>query len=118
MWVQDEIKDYGKYESLSFIDFLEGVGRVAHLKALPTFVDLERLGYSDVFEWSRARDTSIEDLKEDVAEEERRPLSEKLEVFLDLVFRMLHYDPSQPESEFSHDALLKIIKKKDKELGP
>ena len=47
-----------------------------------------------------------------------RPLSEKLEVLLDLVFRRLYWDPNGPEQAFSYDGLLKIVKKMDKDLGP
>ena len=82
MWVQDKIKDYSKYESLSFIR-LPGRGRSADLKALFTLEKIERLGYRDIFEWSRS--TSTEDVRVDVVENERGPLSEQLEVFLDLV---------------------------------
>ena len=47
-----------------------------------------------------------------------RPLYAKLELLLDLMFRRLFYDPSQPEVAFSYDGLLKLIKKIDKDLGP
>lgn len=119
MWVQDEVKDYAKYESLYFVDFLEALGRVADLKALPAQSELERNGYSDVFEWLRSREAMSDDVGlETHRSGEAPPLSEKLTVLLDLVFRMLHYEPSQPDSIFSYDSLLKIIKKKDKEMGP
>ena len=42
----------------------------------------------------------------------------KLELLLDLMFRRLFYDPAQPESQFSTDGVLKIVKKIDKDLGP
>eukprot|EP00210_Caulerpa_lentillifera_P000601 g582.t1 len=119
MWVQDEIKDYAKYESLSFVDFLEALARSADLKLLPTRFELEASGYRDISKWMR--DSSNEGI---LAKQDGRhgnsftPLYTKLEIFLDLVFRMLHYDPSETKSEFSHETLLKMIKKKDKELGP
>ncbi len=47
-----------------------------------------------------------------------RPLHNKLEMFLDLLFRRLYWDPSQPEVPFNYDGLLKLVKKIDKELGP
>ena len=40
----DEIKDYAKYTSLTFIDFLEALGRVADMKNLPLESDLEAAG--------------------------------------------------------------------------
>ena len=118
MCVQDEIKDYGKYESLSFTDFLEALGRAADLKALPSRDDLETNGFSDVFQWHQARDASTETAIAEINDCRDKFLSDKLDVFLHLVFRQLHYDPSQPESEFSHESLLKLVKKKDRDLGP
>jgi hypothetical protein len=47
-----------------------------------------------------------------------RPLYAKLSLLLDLVLRRLHWDPAQPESAFSAEALLRMIKRIDKELGP
>jgi hypothetical protein len=47
-----------------------------------------------------------------------RPLYVKLEGLLDLLFRRLYWDPSQPEVAFNADGLLKLVKKIDKELGP
>ena len=118
MWVQDEIKDYIRYESLSFIDFLEALARVADRKALPNRYELDRSGFRDIMDWYRGRDGAIEEFDVSSDREEDTPLGAKLEIFLDLVFRMLHNDPAQPESEFSHEALLKMVKRKDKELGP
>lgn len=47
-----------------------------------------------------------------------RALVGKLDALLDLMYRRMYHDPSQPENEFNQDALLKMIKKVDKELGP
>ena len=44
MYVVDEIKDYARYTCLSFIDFLEALGRVADMKSLPTASDLDVAG--------------------------------------------------------------------------
>ena len=46
MMVVDEIKDFARHESLSFVDFLEALARVAELKSLPSFSDLEDAGYA------------------------------------------------------------------------
>jgi hypothetical protein len=47
-----------------------------------------------------------------------RPLYAKLELLLDLIFMRLYWDPAQPDSAFSSDALLRMIKKIDKDMGP
>lgn len=47
MMVVDEIKDFAQHESLSFVDFLEALARVAELKSLPSFSDLQDAGYAD-----------------------------------------------------------------------
>jgi len=47
-----------------------------------------------------------------------RPLYAKLELLLDLMYRRLYWEPSQPESVFSVDALLRAVRKIDKDLGP
>ena len=47
-----------------------------------------------------------------------RPLYPKLEQLLDLMYRRLYWDPTQPDSSFSVDALLKGVRKVDKEMGP
>ena len=40
----DEIKDYQKYISITFIDMLEALGRVADMKNLPLQSDLDAAG--------------------------------------------------------------------------
>jgi hypothetical protein len=47
-----------------------------------------------------------------------RPLYAKLELLLDLIFRRLYRDPAQPDSAFSYDVLLRMVKKMDKDMGP
>ncbi len=46
MLVVDEIKDFARHEALSFVDFLEALARVAELKSLPSYSDLEDAGYA------------------------------------------------------------------------
>ena len=48
MVVVDEIKDFARHESISFVDFLEALARVAELKSLPSFSDLEDAGYANL----------------------------------------------------------------------
>ena len=40
----DEIKDYQKYTSITFIDMLEALGRVADMKNLPLQSNLDAAG--------------------------------------------------------------------------
>lgn len=44
MYVLDEIKDYSRYTSLTFVDFLEALGRTADMKSLPSAQELEEAG--------------------------------------------------------------------------
>lgn len=41
-----------RYTSLSFIDFLEALGRVADAKSMPTASDLDAAGYPSILEWA------------------------------------------------------------------
>ncbi|GIL66635.1 hypothetical protein Vafri_20126 [Volvox africanus] len=155
MYVIDEIKDYARYTCLSFTDFLEALGRVADMKALPSSSDLDMAGYDNILEWSLDKERmegggldnkggggtgaaggsgdggdgptapvggSLDIFRPRASAgfntPKTRPLYIKLEMFLDLVFRRLYWDPSQPEIPFNYDGLLKLIKKIDKDLGP
>ena len=44
MYTIDEIKDYTKYSCITFVDFLEALGRVADMKSLPSSSDLDLSG--------------------------------------------------------------------------
>jgi hypothetical protein len=173
-----------RWTSLTFIDFLEALGRVADAKSLPTASDLDAAGYPSILEWAidkerlegsagstaaapaaaaatqapAAAAASIDASAPTAAGEgaaaaaaaaaqvpaaaapapafgnvpeifrarqsarfgapKPRPLYAKLELLLELVFRRLHYDPAQPDSAFSHEGLLRMVKRIDKELGP
>eukprot|EP00879_Flechtneria_rotunda_P024201 GHRR01025649.1.p1 GENE.GHRR01025649.1~~GHRR01025649.1.p1 ORF type:complete len:986 (+),score=357.96 GHRR01025649.1:892-3849(+) len=48
MFVIDGIKDYSRYTSLTLIDFLEALGRVADFKSLPTASDLDAAAYANI----------------------------------------------------------------------
>eukprot|EP00878_Enallax_costatus_P045018 GHUV01053851.1.p1 GENE.GHUV01053851.1~~GHUV01053851.1.p1 ORF type:complete len:472 (+),score=157.43 GHUV01053851.1:213-1628(+) len=166
MYVIDEIKDYVRYTSLSFTDFLEALGRVADSKSLTTASDLDAAGYSSILEWALEKERmegannqqgqssaaagsgeaaggatgagpaageaaqGAAQLGGNVPEIFRsrpsarfgapkpRPLYAKLELLLDLIFRRLYWDPAEPDSVFSYDALMRMVKKIDKDLGP
>ena len=47
-----------------------------------------------------------------------RPLAAKLDVLLDLMFRKICYDPSDPSNtEWTTDRVSRVLKKQDKDLG-
>ncbi|WIA12059.1 hypothetical protein OEZ85_012136 [Tetradesmus obliquus] len=184
MFVIDEVKDYSRYTCLTFVDFLEALGRVADAKSLPTASDLDAAGYPSILEWAldkerlegsgsssnnnnngaaaasagaapaaasdsaaaaagrRTSDTAaVQQQQQPLAvvpanpggnlpdifrprmsarfgAPKPRPLYAKLELLLDLIFRRLYWDPAQPESAFSYDVLLRMVKKNDKDMGP
>jgi hypothetical protein len=170
-----------RYTCLTFVDFLEALGRVADAKSLPTASDLDAAGYPSILEWAldkerlegsggnnssnnssaaapapaagsdaaataaagrRTSDTAAATQQPAAAAAmpanpggnlpdifrprlsarfgapKPRPLSAKLELLLDLIFRRLYWDPAQPDSAFSADVLLRMVKKIDKDLGP
>ena len=47
----DEIKDYQKYTSITFVDMLEALGRVADMMSLPSQSDLEAAGSLNAVGW-------------------------------------------------------------------
>ena len=52
----DEVRDYGRFESLTFVDFLEALALVAELKHLPTASDLADAGLN-MLQWAQAKAT-------------------------------------------------------------
>ncbi|KAK9825957.1 hypothetical protein WJX74_001162 [Apatococcus lobatus] len=150
MGIVDEIKDYGRYESLTFTDFLEALARLAELKPLPSASDLADGGriampkvssilssvppalawlgklmlifsasgvawrrVDNILQWQldNAKDTMGDSLN-------TRPLYAKLELLLDLMFRRLYYNSAQSTQDYSLDNVLRLLKKKDKDMGP
>eukprot|EP00798_Chlamydomonas_sp_ICE-L_P023776 gene23776-9335_t len=123
----DEIKDYGKYTSLTFVDFLEALGRMADMKSLPSESELNEAGYENILDWS------LEKERMDSVGEQQAHAEGEAGQSLD-IFRIrdsagvlkpkprplrLYYDPSNPDgSVFNHDQLLKLVKKIDKDMGP
>lgn len=69
-----------------------------------------------------AGDTSAASLVPDIFKateaSKARPLAAKLEILLDLMFRKICYDPTDPGStDWSTDRVMKVLKKQDKDLG-
>lgn len=52
MYVLDEVKDYSRHESMTFVDLLEALGRVAEMKCIPPVLDMREFGYQNAFEWA------------------------------------------------------------------
>jgi hypothetical protein len=172
-----------RYTCLTFIDFLEALGRVADAKSLPTASDLDAAGYPSILEWALDKerlegsggnssnnsnnsgstaaagapaagsdgaaaaaagrrttaDAAVAAVQPQPAAvnlggnlpdifrprlsarfgaAKPRPLYAKLELLLDLIFRRLYWDPAQPDSAYSAEALLRMVKKIDKDMGP
>jgi len=51
MFVVDEIKDFARLTSLTFIDFLEALGRTADMKSLPNLEDIQAAGARASLAW-------------------------------------------------------------------
>ena len=101
MIVVDEVKSRNKFISLTFLDFLEAVARIADMISIPTDEDiasLEEGGYGEVrnmFEYRVKRATiTQENLKKRLLERRpssealtvsERPLSEKLSKMLEII---------------------------------
>lgn len=54
----DEVKDYAKFESLTFVDLLEALGQVANSKHLPLMSDLQEAGISSL-QWVLAKAAGV-----------------------------------------------------------
>jgi hypothetical protein len=52
----DEVKEYAKFESLTFVDFLEALGFVAEMKWLPLASDLAAAEMNSL-QWALAKST-------------------------------------------------------------
>jgi hypothetical protein len=57
----DEVKDYTKFESLTFVDLLEALGQVADHKHLPLASDLQEAGINSL-QWAVAKAAGVEPL--------------------------------------------------------
>ncbi|KAK3271794.1 hypothetical protein CYMTET_19879 [Cymbomonas tetramitiformis] len=124
MAVIDEVNT-AKIYSLSFIDFLEAIGRLADCKFLPSGLEIYDAGFAHWFEWQQAveandpeKPTIPRRASAGWSEPKTRPLYEKVEAYLDILFRKLYYDPAKPDDEYTYDACLSLMKKRDKNLGP
>ncbi|KAK3237286.1 hypothetical protein CYMTET_52626 [Cymbomonas tetramitiformis] len=126
MAVVDDMKDPIRNECVTFTDFLEVLGHVADLQSFPTAEEIQAMGCTDILDYTfRLRTLEGEYVpprrpSSEMMGIKTRPLAWKIGVLLELMWRMLMYNPDKPTAgqEFSKSDLLKKLKKKDADLGP
>ena len=128
MIVVDELKDENRWRQLTFVDFLDALGRVADAFCFPFPADLKRMGWDNMYEYMEYASFTPEDdpaqrvfktrPSVNFSEPKTRPLKGKIEALLDLMFRRLDMEKDFPDYEYSEGQLLKKLKKIDKDLGP
>ena len=127
MLTSDEVGMYEHNVKVTFVDFLDALGRTADFMTLPTELEWKKHGFKNILDWKFTRDNSPDQLDPEgkpifVSREsskfgtpKTRPLHIKLHSLLDMTFRALDYHPGE---EFEYDQLRKRMMKLDKELGP
>jgi len=124
MLVFDELTDVVRTESITFVDFLEVLCRVADTKAFPSKDELEARLLPDVYSYilqaSADPSKTIERRPSaGLMHPNTRPLPEKLEILLGYIWRKLDYDPDMGlHPQLNKERLHKSLSKADKELGP
>jgi hypothetical protein len=103
MRVADEVKRQMVWTHMTFLDFLEGLARLADLKNLPTDAQLAEGGYANVAKFMQdPKRPPIDDTAGDsiadggLFSDRGRPLDERLEKLLLLVFAKI--DPTVVET--------------------
>mmetsp|Transcript_30148 Transcript_30148/g.41742 ORF Transcript_30148/g.41742 Transcript_30148/m.41742 type:complete len:249 (+) Transcript_30148:2-748(+) len=128
MKVVEEIMDYERYTALTFVDFLEALGRVADTKMIPTDEELTKAGYSNRYAWYlEDKQSPTESIPRRSSArlngDSKRPLHKKIEGLLEIIFRCIWYDPAgkgqqSTDQEFEYESLASTLVKVDKSLGP
>lgn len=54
----DEVRDYSKFESLTFVDFLEALGLIADSKMLPMASDMAEAGINSL-QWALSKSSGL-----------------------------------------------------------
>lgn len=97
MNVADELRDEVRNQSLTFTDFLEALCRVADASSMPTGEDMEAAGASNAYEYFRHLEQEGRLIprraSSDFTVPPSRPLAEKLERLLEIIFAEL--DPME-----------------------
>jgi hypothetical protein len=58
MAIIDEVRDFSRFESLSFMDFLEAIALIADMKHLPLASDLSAAGIN-ILQWAIAKAAGV-----------------------------------------------------------
>jgi len=122
MRVVDEVNDYERYMAITFIDFLDALGRIADMKMLPTKEELAGAGFETIFDWHKSgavTDSSIivRRASSFPGIQSERALAEKVELLLEIIARAVYYDPKHSDSSYSIENCIKLLQKIDKSLG-
>ena len=121
MIVVDELKDENRWRQLTFVDFLDALGRVADAFCFPFPADLKRMGWDNMYEYMEYASFTPEDdpaqrvfktrPSVNFSEPKTRPLKGKIEALLDLMCRRLDMEKEFPDYEYSEGQLRKKLKK-------
>jgi len=117
-----EFADINKYMSMTVFDFMEALAHMADMIDLPTKEDLNMNGYNNVLEYHQqvTMDPTLAlDLRESVhfRAPKTRPLTEKMECLIDLLFRKLDYVDTEMY-KFTEAGFIKKMGQIDRALGP
>ena len=120
MLVNDEVGKFNKATNITFVDFLECLGLMAEAVQLPSAKFVADAGYENILQWyiDSERPEPEVDPSYEWGNKQTVPLHHKLEIFLDFMFRRLHYQVGFPESEIlDMEAYTKRMKKLDHDMG-
>jgi len=127
MVVCDELIDQVRNISITFTDFLDALGRVADCMSPVTRAELHEMRYPNILEYHLACERGgdlngpsgmphpPQRASANFGTAKTRPLEEKLEMLMDLIFRRLDYDPHHKE-EYSEAHLVKLLRAADRKL--
>ncbi|KAK3233398.1 hypothetical protein CYMTET_56303 [Cymbomonas tetramitiformis] len=124
MYTLKEDSSNQKFTNLTYVDFLEALGRAADCLHLPTDEELRSNGYADAFTWKISIELGLEQnapiihrrTSSHMHNVKTRPLHEKLSTMFDIMFRRLLYVPGGM-NDYNKDALIRMLKKKDMEAN-
>eukprot|EP00899_Mesostigma_viride_P012886 jgi/Mesvir1/21599/Mv04029-RA.1 len=102
MQVVDDLQDRRRNESLTFVDFLEALGRIADLRGLPTQEQVKASGFPDIYAFMYDNTARLEHGRGgnriSASVDGTDPLHMRLQVLLDFVFRALLYKGQPPNT--------------------
>ena len=124
MRVIRQFVDAEKYESLTFVDFLEALARVSECIPIPPLADIKSRGYKSALDWlsktsqvDARNDANTEKLtllsrpSREFTAKKTRPLNQKLAEFLDFLFRCVAVRVCKiEEDEYTEAKCVKLFK--------